>query len=119
MVRVGDLRGNKQPQDPTKICANICLMQPRQLRGIFFIDPDDEEFKHTVKNARRTLEIPMPAAMSCKTPVNETCRNIGKTKPNILVLSMRRIYENTIRRCAAQVPRRSHRCKRKKITKPM
>ena len=38
-----------------------------------------------MKNARRKLEIPMPAAMPCKTPVNcrgESCRSIGihKTK---------------------------------------
>ena len=53
-----------------------------QLRGIFFIEPDDEDFKHTMKNARRKLEIPMPAAMSCKTPNcrGQTCRNIGKNK---------------------------------------
>ena len=43
-----------------------------------------------MKNARRELEIPMPAAMLCKTPINssgETYRNIGKTRPNMLVLS--------------------------------
>ena len=36
-----------------------------------------------MKNARRKLEIPMPAAMHCKTPTNcsgETCRSIGKSK---------------------------------------
>ena len=36
-----------------------------------------------MKNARGKLEIPMPAAMPCKTPVNcreETCPNIGKHK---------------------------------------
>ena len=37
----------------------------RQLRGIFFIEPDDEEFKHTMRNARIKLEIPMPAGMLC------------------------------------------------------
>ena len=56
----------------------------RQLRGIFFIEPDDEEFKHTmIKKARRKLEIPMPEATLCKTSVNcrgETCRSIGKSK---------------------------------------
>ena len=59
------------------------LDNARQLRGIFFIEPDDEEFRHTMRNARRKLEIPMPAAMPCKTPVNcrgETCRNIEKIK---------------------------------------
>ena len=36
-----------------------------------------------MNNARRKLEIPMPAVMLCKTPMNgrgETCRSIGKRK---------------------------------------
>ena len=36
-----------------------------------------------MKNARRKLEVPMPAAMPCKTPINsrgETRRSIGKHK---------------------------------------
>ena len=59
------------------------LDNARQLRGIFFSEPDDEEFQHTMKNARRKLDIPMPAAMLCKTPANcrgETCLSIGKRK---------------------------------------
>ena len=59
------------------------LDNARQMRGIFFIEPEDEEFKHTMKNARRKLEVRMPAAMPCKTPVNgrgESCRSIGKHK---------------------------------------
>ena len=62
------------------------LDNARQLRGIFFIEPDDEEFKLTMKNARRKLEVPIPAAMPCKTPVNspgETCRSIEKTQDQI------------------------------------
>ena len=50
----------------------------RQLRDIFFIEPDDEEFNHIMKNARRKLEVPMPAAMPCKTPVN--CSGDTRTK---------------------------------------
>ena len=42
------------------------LDNARQLRGIFFIEPEDEDFKDIMKNARRKLEIPMPAAMPCK-----------------------------------------------------
>ena len=62
------------------------LDKARRLRGIYFIDPEDEEFKDIMKNARRKLEIPMPAAMPCKTSLcpssRETCRAIGghKTK---------------------------------------
>ena len=38
----------------------------RQLRGIFFIEPNDKEFKLTMKATRRKLEVPMPAALLCK-----------------------------------------------------
>ena len=67
-----------------QICGNLSLTQKkekakqrwaiekpkldnaRQLRGIFFIEPDDEEYTLTMKADRRKLESPMPAAMSCK-----------------------------------------------------
>ena len=47
------------------------------------IELDDEEFKRIMKNARRKFEIPMPAAMPCKTPRNsggETYCRFGKSK---------------------------------------
>ena len=59
------------------------LENARRLRGIFFIEPEDEELTHIIKNGRRKLEIPMPAAMPCKTPVNccgVNCSSIGKRK---------------------------------------
>ena len=34
--------------------------------GIYFIDPEDKEFKDTIKNARKKLETPMAPAMPCK-----------------------------------------------------
>ena len=37
------------------------------LRGIYFIDLEDKEFKETFKNARKKLEPPMAPAMPCKT----------------------------------------------------
>ena len=101
---VGDLRGNKQPQDPTmygRICGSICLMQRKAKqnksglsRNRSSIIPDNYVVSSSVnlrmknsdtlsKNARRKLEVPMPAAMPCKTLINsrgETCRSIGKSK---------------------------------------
>ena len=60
------------------------LDNARRSRGIYFIDSEDEEFKLTMKNARRMLEIPMPAAMPCKTSLcrssRETCSTIGEHK---------------------------------------
>ena len=42
------------------------LDNARRLRGIYFIDPEDKEFKETIKNARKKLETPMAPAMPCK-----------------------------------------------------
>ena len=59
------------------------LDNARQLRGIFFIEPNDEEFKLTVKAARRKLEVPMPPAMPYKILIKssgETHRKIEKRK---------------------------------------
>ena len=39
------------------------LDNARELRGIFFNEPNDEEFKLTVNAARGKLEVPMPAAI--------------------------------------------------------
>ena len=49
-----------------------CNEQPkldnaRRLWGIYFIDPEDKEFKETIKNARKKLETPMAPAVPCKT----------------------------------------------------
>ena len=102
MVRV-ETDEKTQPQDPTmygQVCGSVCLMQrkakrsknglsrnqssiTRQLRGVFFIEPNDEEFKLTMKAARRKLGVPMPAAMPCKIPTKrsgEIHRSIGKRK---------------------------------------
>ena len=43
------------------------LDNARKLRGIYFIDPEDREFKETIKNARKKLETSMAPAMPCKT----------------------------------------------------
>ena len=60
-----------------------------RLRGIYFIDPD-EEFKDIMKNARRKLEIPMPAAMLCKLQWAEVAGKLSAlledTRQNTLVL---------------------------------
>ena len=65
------------------------LDNARRLRGIAFIDPDDEAFKDIMKNARGKLEIPMPAAMPCKLQhdkYRETCRTVEEHDKNTLVL---------------------------------
>ena len=50
------------------------LENARKLRGICFIDPEDTEFKETIKNARKKLETPVAPAMPCKiTKNNKNC----------------------------------------------
>ena len=39
----------------------------RRLRGIYFIDFEDTEFKEIIKNARGQLETPVAPAVPCKT----------------------------------------------------
>ena len=80
----------------------------RQLRCIHFIDSKDGEFKRIMKNARSKLEIPMPAAMPCKNPINgrgETCRSIEITRPNMPLLSM---PTNSMRIRLGGAPHRYH-----------
>ena len=56
----------------------------RKLRGVvYFIDPDDGEFKDIMKNACRKLEIPMPVAKPCKLQrdnYRESCRTVEEHK---------------------------------------
>ena len=56
------------------------LNNARRLRGIYFIDPEDKEFKETIKNARKKLETPMAPAMLCETSKkNKHGETRGKT----------------------------------------
>ena len=50
------------------------LDNARTLRGIYFSDPEDKEFKETIKNARKKLETPMAPAMLCKMSKNNQNR---------------------------------------------
>ena len=58
-----------------------------QLRGMFLIEPHDEEFKLIIKAAHRNLEVLMPAAMPCKIPMKSS----GETRnarQDLLVMLM-------------------------------
>ena len=45
----------------------------RKMRGIYFIDPEDKEFKEGIKNARKKLETSVALAMPCK--IMKNCGN--------------------------------------------
>ena len=56
-----------------------------------FDEPNDEEFKLTMKAARRKLEVPVPAAMPCKIPLKSSGKPtaiLGNARQNTLVLLM-------------------------------
>ena len=57
------------------------LEDARKLRGIYFIDPEDTEFKETIKNARKKLEKSVAPAMPCKI-LNKNCGSGGSNKVN-------------------------------------
>ena len=40
-------------------CEKLHLDNARTLRGIYFIDPVDKEFKETISNARKKFETPI------------------------------------------------------------
>ena len=40
------------------------IWRTRKLRGIYFIDPEDKEFKETIKNARKKLETSIAPAIA-------------------------------------------------------
>ena len=62
------------------------LGNARKLRGIYFIDPEDKEFKETIKNARKKLETSVAPAMPCK--IMKKCGSVmhpTKLKQNLRV----------------------------------
>ena len=42
------------------------MLLGERLRGIYFIEPENNEFKEIIKNARKKLEVPAAPAMPCK-----------------------------------------------------
>ena len=62
MGRNGELKEKHQWSDEEQKLDNA-----RRLRGIYFIDLEDKEFKETIRNARKELETPLAPAMLCKT----------------------------------------------------
>ena len=55
------------------------LENARKLRGIYFIDSEDKEFKESIKNARKKLETPIVPTMPCKI-MKKNCGSGGSNK---------------------------------------
>ena len=60
--------------------VNRNSIMPEDYEEFYFIDPEDKEFKETMKNARKKLETPVAPAMPCKiSKNNQNCGNGDKS----------------------------------------
>ena len=83
------------------------LDNARKLRGIYFIDPEDKEFKETTfKNARKKLETSVAPAMPCKSMKN--CRNDGSNKIKTKLACILEADESTRMRMGNSIPHHHH-----------
>ena len=75
----------------------------RKLRGIYFIHPEDKEFKETVKNARKKLETSVAPAMPCKI-MKQNCGNGGSSKIKTKLACILEASESTRQRMGESLP---------------
>ena len=80
----------------------LLLENARKLRAIYFIDPEDKEFKETIKNARKKLETSVAPAMPCK--IMKNCGNDGSNKIKIKLACILEADESTRLRMGNSVP---------------
>ena len=81
----------------------IHLENARKLRGIFFIDPEDTEFKETIKNARKKLETSVAPAMLCKSML-KNCGNDASNQIKTKLACILEADESTRMRMGNSVP---------------
>ena len=84
----------------------------RRLRGICFIDPDDQDYKETFKNSRRKLEIPMAAVIPCKrkdphciTKVIAQSKTASEKTPTTIYSCIVEAHESTRQRVESSKPK--------------
>ena len=79
------------------------LDNARKLRGIYFIDPEDKEFKETIKNARKKLETSVAPAMPCKI-MKKNCGSGGSDKTKTRLACILEAGESTRQRKRESLP---------------
>ena len=62
--------------------------------GIYFVDPEDKEFKETIKNARKKLETSVAPAMPCKI-MTKNCRSGASKNIKTKLVWILEGYEST------------------------
>ena len=78
------------------------LDNARKLRGIHFIDPEDTEFKETIKNARKKLETSVAPAMPCK--IMKNCGSGASNKLKTKLACILEANESTRLRMGESLP---------------
>ena len=81
---------------------NLHLDNARKLRGIYFIDPEDTEFKETIKNARKKLETSVAPAMPCK--IMKNCGSGASNKIKTKLACIPEADESTRLRMGESIP---------------
>ena len=82
--------------------GKIHLENARKLRGIYFIDPEDTEFKETIKNARKKLETSVALAMPCK--IAQNCGSGASNKIQTKLACILEANESTRIRMGNSIP---------------
>ena len=79
------------------------LENERKLRGIYFIETEDKEFKETIKNARKKLETSVAPAMPCKI-MKKNCGSGGSNNIKTNLACILEADESTRLRMGNSVP---------------
>ena len=78
------------------------LENARKLRGIYFIDPEDKEFRETIKNARKKLETSVAPAMLRK--IMKNCGSGASNKIKTKLACILEADESTRMRMGNSIP---------------
>ena len=78
------------------------LENARRSRGIYFIDPEDTEFKETIKNAPKKLETSVAPAMPCK--IMKSCGSDASNKIKTKLACILEADESTRMRMGNSIP---------------
>ena len=76
-------------------------------RGMYFIEPEDNEFKEIIKNAQKELEVPAVLAMPCKRTNRRhgatRCKNDDHKSKNACILGAKESKWLRMRRLAPKI----------------